>query len=144
MPVSVARKTRNIPTALRRALLARDRGCRFPGCDNTRYIDAHHVRHWAHGGETSLGNLVLLCRRHHRLVHEDGYTIDSERRFHYPWGGAIPNVPDPPRGSAAKLLWLNNDLEITPRTNRNGYGDPMDLGLAVEALLGIARRRGRR
>jgi hypothetical protein len=75
----VGRKTRTIPPALRRALDARDRGCRFPGCV-LRFTDAHHVRHWADGGETKLGNLVLLCRFHHRLVHEEGYTV------HFPHG----------------------------------------------------------
>src|SRR5438034_3915552 len=65
--LSVGRKTRSIPPALRRALKRRDRGCRFPGCENHLFVDAHHVRHWAHGGETSLDNLVLLCRHHHRL-----------------------------------------------------------------------------
>ncbi len=69
-PLNVGRKTRSIPPALRRALNARDRGCRFPGCTHTRYVDAHHVRHWAHGGETRACNLVTLCRFHHRKVHE--------------------------------------------------------------------------
>ncbi len=69
-PLNVGRKTRSIPPALRRALNARDRGCRFPGCTHTRYVDAHHVRHWAHGGETKASNLVTLCRFHHRKVHE--------------------------------------------------------------------------
>ena len=71
-PLNVGRKTRTIPPAIRRALNARDRGCRFPGCSNTRYVDAHHVHHWAQGGETKLSNLALLCRFHHRQVHEDG------------------------------------------------------------------------
>ena len=59
--LSVGRRTRTISPALRRALAARDRHCRFPGCRATR-CDVHHVRHWAHGGETALSNLVLLCR----------------------------------------------------------------------------------
>jgi hypothetical protein len=72
--LDVGRKTRTIPPALRRALLARDRQCRFPGC-NARRCDAHHVRHWADGGPTRLDNLVLLCRRHHRAVHEEGFLV---------------------------------------------------------------------
>jgi len=64
--LDVGRRTRTIPPAIRRALEHRDRGCRFPGCHN-RYADAHHLRHWADGGRMSLENLVLLCRRHHRL-----------------------------------------------------------------------------
>ena len=69
-PLDVGRKTRTIPPAIRRALNARDKGCRFPGCTFRRYVDGHHVQHWAHGGETRLSNLVTLCRFHHRLVHE--------------------------------------------------------------------------
>ncbi|MYB99562.1 MAG: HNH endonuclease, partial [Gemmatimonadetes bacterium] len=67
--VSVGRRTRTIPPHIRRALEERDRGCRYPGC-GSRFTEAHHVKHWADGGETSLANTILLCRRHHRLVHE--------------------------------------------------------------------------
>ena len=72
--LDVGRKTRTIPPALRRALESRDRGCRFPGC-GLRFTDAHHVVHWADGGATSLTNCLLLCRHHHRLVHEGGWTV---------------------------------------------------------------------
>jgi hypothetical protein len=72
--LSVGRKTRTISPALRRALEIRDQGCRFPGCGHA-FTDAHHVRHWADGGETSLANTLLLCRHHHRLVHEGGWSI---------------------------------------------------------------------
>ena len=68
--LDVGRRTRTISPALRRALAARDRRCRFPGCGNRR-VDAHHIRHWADVGRTALDNLVLLCRRHHRAVHEE-------------------------------------------------------------------------
>jgi len=72
-PLDVGRRTSVVPAALRRALVVRDRHCRFPGCDRPPpWCDAHHVVHWANGGPTSLGNLVLLCRRHHRLVHASG------------------------------------------------------------------------
>jgi hypothetical protein len=72
-PLDVGRKTQVVPPAMRRALVARDRGCRFPGCDRPPgWTDAHHVIHWAQGGPTALTNLVLLCRRHHRLVHRPG------------------------------------------------------------------------
>ncbi|MCG8467770.1 MAG: HNH endonuclease [Gemmatimonadetes bacterium] len=73
--LSVGRRTRTISPALRRALAARDRGCRFPGC-GLRFTEAHHVVHWADGGETSLANTVLLCRFHHRLVHEGEWNIE--------------------------------------------------------------------
>ena len=76
-PLAIGRKTRVISPALHRALKRRDQGCRFPGCCNTRFVDAHHIEHWADGGETSLDNLALLCRHHHRLLHEGGYSIET-------------------------------------------------------------------
>jgi hypothetical protein len=93
-PLDVGRKKRTVSTALKRALWARDRGCTFPGCGNKRYVDAHHVRHWAEGGETSAENLTLLCSYHHRLLHEGGFRIatgaDGGRYFKRPDGRAIP------------------------------------------------------
>ena len=76
--LDVGRKTRTVPPSIRRALLARDRGCRFPGCTSRR-CDAHHMEHWADGGATRLDNLVLLCRRHHRAVHEGGLDVSPGR-----------------------------------------------------------------
>ena len=76
--LDVGRKTRTIPPAIRRALSARDT-CQFPGC-TARRCDAHHVEHWVDGGPTRLDNLVLLCRRHHRLVHEGGFQINRPRQ----------------------------------------------------------------
>ena len=84
-PLSIGRRSRTIPPAMRRALRVRDKGCRFPGCTNTRFVDGHHIKHWADGGETSLKNLVMLCRHHHHLVHEGGFvcekSADGEIRF---------------------------------------------------------------
>jgi hypothetical protein len=98
--LDVGRRTRTIPPALRRALEARDRGCRFPGC-GSRFTDAHHVIPWAAGGDTSLGNCVLLCKYHHRLVHEGGWTVDwwGEGRpvFYDPRGGVHCEVRGRPR-----------------------------------------------
>jgi hypothetical protein len=69
-PLELGRRTKVVPAPLRRAVAVRDRGCRFPGCGRPPgWSDAHHVRHWADGGDTSLGNLVLLCRPHHRAIH---------------------------------------------------------------------------
>jgi hypothetical protein len=94
-PLSVGRKTRTVPTAIKRALRARDKGCSFPGCNNTRFVDAHHIQHWSAGGETSLDNLMLLCSRHHRLVHEGGFCIDRDYQdrwfFKRPDGRAVPS-----------------------------------------------------
>ncbi len=87
-PLNIGRKRRSVPPAIRRALWSRDRGCSFPGCHNTRFIDAHHIHHWSAGGETSLDNLVLLCGHHHRLVHEGGYCIrrDAEGQVYFQRG----------------------------------------------------------
>ncbi len=73
--LDVGRRTRTVPSALRRALHSRDRGqCQFPGCESRR-CDAHHVEHWADGGATRLQNLVLACRFHHRALHEGGFRV---------------------------------------------------------------------
>jgi hypothetical protein len=95
-PLDVGRKTRAIPPAVRRALASRDKGCRFPGCTHTRYVDGHHVRHWAEGGETKLSNLVTLCRFHHRAVHEGRLVVerldDGAWRFSKPDGESLVAV----------------------------------------------------
>ena len=110
--LDVGRKTRTISPALRRALASRDRQCRFPGCE-ARRGDAHHVRHWADGGATTLENLVLLCRRHHRAVHEEGFglTLDAkgEPQFTQPNGWPLPMVPVAP-------AWTGDPLAPTDTT----------------------------
>jgi hypothetical protein len=75
-PLSIGRRSRLVPPAIRRALRLRDDGCRFPGCTRRHFVDAHHIEHWKEGGETSLDNLVQLCRQHHRLVHEGGFSCE--------------------------------------------------------------------
>ena len=79
VPLSVGRKTRTIPAAIKRALLLRDRTCRFPGCTHSRYVDGHHIEHWANGGATALANLMLLCSAHHTRLHEGGCRPKLER-----------------------------------------------------------------
>jgi hypothetical protein len=75
-PLDVGRHHRLISTPLRRALYLRDRGCAFPGCHRPpRHCQGHHIRHWADGGPTELGNLVLLCAHHHRLLHRSGWQV---------------------------------------------------------------------
>ncbi|HEX7743780.1 MAG TPA: DUF222 domain-containing protein, partial [Micromonosporaceae bacterium] len=74
--LDVGRQRRPVTGALRRALVLRDRGCAFPGCDRPpRWTDAHHIRHWADGGTTSLDNAVLLCRHHHRETHRRDWQV---------------------------------------------------------------------
>ena len=93
-PLDVGRKQRTVPTPMKRALWARDRGCSFPGCDHKHYVDAHHIEHWADGGATSLENLTLLCSHHHRLLHEGGFAIHRDANndiyFRRPDGRVIP------------------------------------------------------
>ena len=94
-PLSIGRKTRIVPKAIERALYARDQHrCRFPGCNNHRFLHSHHVEHWSNGGETSLDNLMLMCTKHHTLVHEGGFRIERDFRnrwyFVRPDGIAVP------------------------------------------------------
>jgi hypothetical protein len=77
-PLDVSRKQRTVSTSLKRAVYARDRGCTFPGCHRKHYLDAHHLKHWAHGGETTHENLTLLCTYHHRLLHEGGFRVERD------------------------------------------------------------------
>jgi 5-methylcytosine-specific restriction endonuclease McrA len=129
------RRTRTIPSAIRRALRVRDRGCCFPGCENRRFLDAHHVHHWARGGSTTLANLVLLCRCHHRLVHEGGWQLDRRGRFSDPRGRPFPTVPSLPRGQPGELLERQRELTIDAGTYESGDGQPMELGAVVDFLL---------
>jgi hypothetical protein len=140
-PLSVGRRTRTVPARMRRALQARDRGCQFPGCENRRFLDAHHIEHWARGGETKLENLVLLCRRHHTVVHEGGYSVDltdGDLSFRNRWGNPIDPVPRPPPGDPDWLFGQNGFLDIDARTCASGDGDRMDLDLVVQGLIQLA------
>lgn len=118
----VGRRTRTVPPALRRALEVRDRGCRFPGC-GVRYTDAHHIVHWADGGETSLKNTMLLCRMHHHYVHEGGWRMATDREgkavFFSPLGRACGSAPAMPTTDADALLRRNRERGVEPdwRTN---------------------------
>jgi hypothetical protein len=116
MPLGVGRTSRRIPRRLRRALQERDRGCRFPGCTATRWVDAHHIVYWSEGGPTELANLILLCRHHHRLVHEVGYTIGVEpgSRFTFlrPDGQPLPVAAPPVEGDAAAPARMNANLSL--------------------------------
>jgi hypothetical protein len=141
--VEVGARTRTIPPALRRALLHRDPGCRFPGC-SVRVGEGHHVRHWADGGPTTLSNLALLCRRHHRTVHEEGYTItrgsDGTLEFGRPDGRPLPDVPPPTPVPADPVGSLRDGhaahgLAITSRTSCPQWlGERLDLGWALDVL----------
>ena len=141
--LDVGRRTRTISPALRRALASRDGQCRFPGCQNRR-CDAHHVRHWAAGGATALDNLVLLCRRHHRTVHEEGFSVrvDAARevRFVRPDGRVLPAAPPAPAWTGLPLAPTNerldrDDIAIGPGTATPAWrGERLDVVWAVGAL----------
>lgn len=109
-PLGIGRKSRTVPAAIERAVRSRDNNtCRFPGCRNHRFLDCHHVEHWANDGGTDVGNLLLLCMKHHALVHEGGFRIEKDYldnwAFMRPDGIAVPDIgyiarpyDDPPRG----------------------------------------------
>jgi len=154
-PLSVGRKTRSIPPALRRALNSRDRGCRFPGCPNKHYVDGHHIKHWVDGGETRLSNLALLCRYHHRQVHEGGIAIkvlnDGALRFILKGGNAVvslaparleaddaPLAEDVLHGNWLDLFSSHNaeNIVITDGTAVTRWtGESMDYSAAVGSML---------
>ncbi|MFT5141179.1 MAG: hypothetical protein ACI9H8_001701 [Lysobacterales bacterium] len=141
--LNVGRKTRSIPPAIRRALGRRDGGCRFPGCSCTRFVDAHHINHWADGGETKMDNLVLLCRRHHRMVHEGGYGVEMSTQngivFTDTSGKTVNTSGETrSRGNVLSLFTRNHQegLHITPKTLVPDWnGERMDDDLAVLGLL---------
>jgi 5-methylcytosine-specific restriction endonuclease McrA len=146
--VEVGARTRTIPPALRRALQHRDRGCRFPGC-GLPFSQGHHIRHWAQGGPTTLSNLALLCRRHHRAVHEEGYQLerepDGELRFRRPDGRRLPEVPPPcavPDDPVAVLRARHeaHGLHLHARTAIPSWlGERLDVGWAIDVLHPLAQ-----
>jgi len=98
--IDVGRSTRTVSAPMRRALEARDRGCRWPGCDRpAKWSAAHHVVHWSRGGHTDLGNLVLLCSRHHWMVHEGGWQIVRTDPHGAQGYTTVPPRLDPPAGA---------------------------------------------
>ena len=143
--LDVGRRTRTVPSALRRALHSRDRGqCQFPGCESRR-CDAHHVEHWADGGATRLQNLVLACRFHHRALHEGGFRVvpgdaDGQFRFLRPDGEPLPAEPPVPSWAGAPLAPTDARLaaagiSIGPDTaTPEWYGESLDLTAALDVL----------
>jgi hypothetical protein len=141
-PLSIGRRTRTVPPALRRALRSRDRGCRFPGCTHERFLHAHHITHWARGGPTSIENLVTLCSYHHRLVHESGFSVErvggQDLRFRRPDGELVPAVGHVGRARGPDLVARQRaaGLRVDARTCRAvSAGDSLDYSIAVEGLL---------
>ena len=128
--LNVGRRTRTIPPHIRRAAEERDRGCRFPGCGCT-FTEAHHVKHWADGGETSLRNTLLLCRRHHRAVHEGRVKVsvngDGTVLFFTPKGRMLvdaPRMPEPTK----------RGLPPVPGVHRGAPAEALVASLPVPAV----------
>ncbi len=142
--IDVGRKTRTIPAPLRRALEARDHTCRFPGCTNRRWLDAHHLRHWLDGGETNLLNTALLCRRHHRYLHEYGFALavrDGELVFFDRTGreiaatGACPRLADGPFDRLRDQI-RRSGIDVSAESNAPGWdGETVNYDRCVAALM---------
>jgi len=139
--VEVGARTRTIPPALRRVLQHRDRGCRFPGC-GSRFTQGHHITHWANGGPTTLSNLALLCRRHHRAVHEEGFQVerlpDGELEFRHPNGWVLPQAPSSPGApeNAEEILRAQNaGVRLDATSLRpNWSGERPNLGYVIDVM----------
>ena len=143
--LDVGRRTRTIPPAIARALRRRDGGCRFPGCTHERFVDGHHVIHWADGGETKLANLVLLCGHHHRLVHERGFNVASDGaggwHFARPDGTTLPQFFAAQPVAPGQLVASQIGMALSPLSLRPRWrGEKMDDNMALGALQTLARR----
>ena len=138
--VDLGRSQRLVSDKQRRLLTERDHGCRFPGCGNSRYVDAHHVTHWEDGGTTDLANLILLCNRHHRLQHQD--RVHRHRRRHrglhvqgQTGSDPRPTTRQTPRNRAGyptlhhtSPQWRQPRLQHRPRRRRPRWRCPLTTG----------------
>jgi hypothetical protein len=138
--LDVGRRQRTVSTPMKRALIARDQGCVFPGCHHTQFIDAHHIHHWADGGDTTLDNLICLCTTHHRLLHEGGFAIQRNGdgayyftrpdgrpldRAHVPRGDRVEEERPVYRLERQSAEWRGDDLgfvAFVPRARRADTG----------------------
>jgi len=138
--LSIGRRSQRVTHALRRALEARDQTCCFPGCANEARLDAHHILHWVKDGYTEPPNLALLCKRHHRMVHEGGYTMerlpDGAWRFTRPTGDVV-KLPVRPPARPEALVEANEaagrSVERAPLAPE-GAGEGIDLHYVTWAL----------
>ena len=147
--LNIGRRSRTVPRRIAHALRIRDGGCRFPGCGHRRWTDAHHIRHWADGGETSLDNLVTLCRYHHRSLHRDEYQIergaDGGLIFTVARGERIPATVHPQfadgENASGRVQRLRSEhqergVEIDETTAVTRWqGESMDYSTAIDWLL---------
>jgi len=138
-PMNIGRSTRAISTGIRRALSIRDGSCQFPGCDCHTNLDAHHIVHWANGGETSLSNLIHVCSYHHRLLHEGQFSVSRLAD-----GGLIFKRPDgtpiwPGQGLSDKV----KDIPSIDNQPWSWSGDSMDYSAAVGGIAYANRESAR-
>jgi hypothetical protein len=149
--LNIGRRSRTVPAAINRALNIRDKTCRVPGCCESRYVDAHHIKHWADGGDTSMDNLVTLCRKHHRQLHQGCFTISVEKTDHdqqlvfaTPTGKKIqtsffPQFPNVSAETSANALRHLEPSVDSKTCIPHWHGESCDYGMAVAAL---SRRDG--
>jgi len=139
--LNIGRRSRTIPPSIQRALNLRDTSCQYPGCCSTNYLDAHHIKHWADGGETNLDNLVTLCRKHHRNLHKGEFSIEtkqSELLFKTAKGKCIEQSIYPQFAESTSVVSLK---EQYPNVGKNTavtkwQGEAMDYDMAVSEMLG--------
>ena len=138
--LSVGRKARAVPPSIRRAVEARDGSCRFPGCELRRFLDTHHIVHWARGGHTDKSNLILLCRHHHRLAHEGRVRVsgNADTRVHFRLrdGTTLSSAPAPPPGDLERLRQMIRDAghAVDRETCLSGSGERMDRHWVVSVV----------
>ena len=139
--LNIGRRSRIVPPHIQRALDVRDQGqCRYPGCQCRQYTDAHHVTHWADGGETSLNNLVTLCRYHHRALHRGEFSVDHNHVLRDRSGKRLPTVFTPAYAGLTVQKLTKDDSYETCRTQWSG--EAMDYDIAVGALLAMEEMEG--
>ena len=137
--LNIGRRSRTIPPSIQRALSLRDTTCRHPGCCSNHYLDAHHIKHWANGGETRLDNLVMLCRYHHRQLHQGAFSIEnkqSELQFKTKTGKVIkqsffPQFPEHNPECRLKKQWPAIDRQTAVS---HWQGEKMDYGMAIDGI----------
>ena len=132
--LNIGRKARTVPASIRRALDVRDKTCRFPGCCESKHVDAHHIQHWADGGDTSLDNLVTLCRFHHAQLHRGCFDIRKHKKqliFTTPSGKQLETSLFPQFPGKPEVPPHMGTRDCTPKWD----GETCDYGIAVEGLL---------
>ena len=141
--LNIGRKSRTVPYRMRKALEMRDPCCQFPGCTRKKGLDAHHVRHWADGGETRMDNLLNLCRHHHSLLHRDAYSIKPENNgftFITATGDRMETALFPQfaeeslQQASAEITDSAHDVDAHTCVPK-WYGDRLDYGMAIDGLL---------